>query len=113
MKYKVALRHSEEGFSVSCPGLPGCWSQGGTEEEPLANIREAIREYLEARDAAMKDGETREIEVHVEPRRSFPASIISKRFGLLRRLGFAPFVGASTSWCPTGSGLSPSRATIL
>jgi predicted RNase H-like HicB family nuclease len=48
MRYKVALKHSEEGFSVSVPGLPGCWSQGDAEPEALANIREAIREYLEA-----------------------------------------------------------------
>ena len=46
--YRVILRKSEEGFSVSCPGLPGCWSQGATEEEALANIRVAIREYIEA-----------------------------------------------------------------
>jgi len=48
MRYKVALRQSEEGFSVSCPGLPGCWSEGATEQEALANIQTAIREYLEA-----------------------------------------------------------------
>lgn len=47
MTYKVALHHSEEGYSVSVPGLPGCWSQGVTEEEALANIEDAIREYLE------------------------------------------------------------------
>lgn len=46
MIYIVVLQKSEEGFSVSCPGLPGCWSQGGTEEEALENIRDAIREYL-------------------------------------------------------------------
>ena len=46
--YRVVLRQSEEGFSVSCPGLPGCWSQGATEEEALANIQVAIREYVEA-----------------------------------------------------------------
>ena len=63
MKYKVVLRQSEEGFSVSCPGLPGCWSQGKTEEEALANIRDAIREYLKARDAAVQDEEAREVEV--------------------------------------------------
>jgi len=63
VKYKVVLRESEEGFSVSCPGLPGCWSQGKTEEEALANIREAIREYLEAREATVKDQVTREVEV--------------------------------------------------
>jgi predicted RNase H-like HicB family nuclease len=47
MKYQVALIPTEEGYSVSCPGLPGCWSQGATEEEALANIRDAIVEYLE------------------------------------------------------------------
>ena len=46
MKYAVALMRTEEGYSVSCPGLPGCWSQGATEEEALANIQDAIREYL-------------------------------------------------------------------
>jgi len=65
VKYKVVLRQSGEGFSVSCPGLPGCWSQGTTEEEALANIRDAIREYLEARDALVRDEETREVEVPV------------------------------------------------
>ena len=63
MKYKVVLRESEEGFSVSCPGLPGCWSQGKTEEEALANIRDAIQEYLKTRDVAVKDDEAREVEV--------------------------------------------------
>jgi predicted RNase H-like HicB family nuclease len=48
MKYKVVLKKSKEGFSVSCPGLPGCWSQGRTETEALENIQSAIREYLEA-----------------------------------------------------------------
>ena len=57
MRYKVALKHSDEGFSVSVPGLPGCWSQGDTEPEALANIREAIREYLEAAAELNKDAE--------------------------------------------------------
>ena len=65
MKYKVTLGKSEEGYSVACPGLAGCWSQGETEEEALENIREAILEYLEARDAVVKDQETREVEVLV------------------------------------------------
>ena len=59
------LRQSEEGFSISCPGLPGCWSQDKTDKAALANIRDAIREHLKARDAAMKDEETREVEVLV------------------------------------------------
>lgn len=46
MKYKIALQKSEEGFTVSVPGLPGCWSQGSTEAEALANIQDAIHEYL-------------------------------------------------------------------
>jgi len=49
MKYKVALKKSKEGYSVSCPGLPGCWSQGKTEQEAEGNIREAIKECLEVR----------------------------------------------------------------
>ena len=48
MNYKVVVHESEEGFSVSCPGLPGCWSQGGTEAEALENIQSAVREYLAA-----------------------------------------------------------------
>lgn len=47
MKYKIALHRSDEGYSVSVPGLPGCWSQGATEVEAIANIVTAIREYLE------------------------------------------------------------------
>ena len=50
MKYRVALVESDEGYSVSVPGLPGCWSQGATEVEALANIEVAIREYLAAVD---------------------------------------------------------------
>jgi predicted RNase H-like HicB family nuclease len=46
--YRVFLSQSEEGYSVSCPGLPGCWSQGSSQEEALAHIRVAIREYVEA-----------------------------------------------------------------
>ena len=65
MKYKVALRKTDEGFSVSCPGLPGCWSQGETEKEALENIAEAIREYLlvAAELAGEDDSEVREVEV--------------------------------------------------
>jgi predicted RNase H-like HicB family nuclease len=49
-KYHVSLRKTEAGYSVSCPGLPGWWSQGATEEEALDNTRSAIEEYLAARD---------------------------------------------------------------
>lgn len=65
MNYKVRLQESEEGYSVSCPGLPGCWSQGQTEEEALENIRDAIQEYLAAVDELVKDADVREVEVTV------------------------------------------------
>jgi predicted RNase H-like HicB family nuclease len=38
---------TEGGYSGSCPGLPGRWSQGVTGEEALANIQEAVREHVE------------------------------------------------------------------
>ena len=63
MKYKIALMKTEEGFSVSVPGLPGCWSQGSTEEEALQNIQDAIREYLAAGDELLKGAVVREVEV--------------------------------------------------
>jgi len=46
MRYQVILIPSDEGFAVGCPALPGCWSQGETEEEALENIREAIKDWL-------------------------------------------------------------------
>lgn len=63
MNYKVVLQKSEEGYSVSCPGLPGCWSQGETEAEALTNIQDAIQEYLAAVSELVKDGEVREVEI--------------------------------------------------
>jgi predicted RNase H-like HicB family nuclease len=47
------------------PSLPGCWSQGATEEEAVSNIEEAIREYLEAEIEPAEGTEVREIEVAV------------------------------------------------
>ena len=63
MRYKVLLHHSEEGFSVSVPGLPGCLSQGATENEALANIEDAIREYLAVAVELAEEAEVREVEV--------------------------------------------------
>jgi predicted RNase H-like HicB family nuclease len=63
MTYRVVLQESEEGFAVSCPGLPGCWSQGATEEEALENIQSAIAEYLEAVRELTRGQNVREVEV--------------------------------------------------
>ena len=65
MKYRIAIHKSEEGYSVSVPGLPGCWSQGATEQEALENIRDAIREYLSVVDEQLRGEDIREIEVAV------------------------------------------------
>jgi antitoxin HicB len=49
MKLKVILSpEAEGGFSVAVPALPGCYTQGETVEEALANAREAAEAWLEA-----------------------------------------------------------------
>jgi len=63
MKFKVALHQSEEGIAVCAPNLPGCWSQGETVEEALANIASAIREYLQAETEPGEGAELTEVEV--------------------------------------------------
>jgi len=45
------------------PGLPGCWSQGATEEEALENIQDAIIEYLDAVDELVKGQDVREVRI--------------------------------------------------
>lgn len=65
MRYKVLLHRTEEGISVSVPGLPGCWSEGDTEEEALANIQDAIRDYVAALEDQFRGAEVREVEVSV------------------------------------------------
>jgi predicted RNase H-like HicB family nuclease len=63
MRYKIALLKTDEGYSVSVPGLPGCWSQGITEEAALQNIQDAIQEYLAVRDDLLEGAVVREVEV--------------------------------------------------
>lgn len=65
MKYRIALHKSEEGYSVSVPGLPGCWSQGASEQEAIENITDAIREYLSVVNEQLQGADVREIEVVV------------------------------------------------
>ena len=65
MRYKVLLHRTDEGISVSVPGLPGCWSEGDTEEEALENIRDAIREYVAALEDQNRSQDVREVEVTI------------------------------------------------
>jgi len=65
MLYKIALHQSEEGFSVSVPGMPGCWSQGATEAQAIENIEDAIRGYLEVVEEQLQGARFRQIEISV------------------------------------------------
>ena len=65
MKYKVKIEQTDEGYAVWCPGLPGCWSQGDTEQEALENIKDAIVTYLATVEDLTADRETRLVEVPV------------------------------------------------
>jgi predicted RNase H-like HicB family nuclease len=50
MKFVITIEQDEEGvFVVECPGIPGCISQGKTEQEALDNIEDAIKQCLEVR----------------------------------------------------------------
>ena len=51
MMFHVVLKRDEDGWIIAeCPALPGCVSQGKTEQEALANIKEAITAWLWAED---------------------------------------------------------------
>ena len=66
MKITVTIDRDEDGVWIAeCPSIPGCVSQGGTRDEALANIREAIELCIEVR---AEQGmpltiETRQVEV--------------------------------------------------
>ncbi|MBI4312467.1 MAG: type II toxin-antitoxin system HicB family antitoxin [Chloroflexi bacterium] len=48
-RYIVYMQPAEEGgFVIWCPALPGCVSQGETEEEALEMIRDAMLGYIES-----------------------------------------------------------------
>jgi predicted RNase H-like HicB family nuclease len=63
MRYQVTIYRSEEGITIGVPALPGCWSEGDTEEDALVNIQDAIQEYLAALNDRLQGVETREIEI--------------------------------------------------
>jgi predicted RNase H-like HicB family nuclease len=54
MVFYITISQDEDGMYIAvCPSIPGCVSQGTTEKEALANIRDAIRECLLARSEAV------------------------------------------------------------
>lgn len=65
MKYNVVIQESDEGFSVSCPGLPRCWSQGENEEEAIGNVKHAISVYLATIKETFEGEKVREVEVTI------------------------------------------------
>jgi len=63
MRYSVNIQKTDEGYSVRVPGLPGCWSQGATEEEALENVKEAIEDYIHVRGLLSAEKDVRYVEV--------------------------------------------------
>lgn len=63
MKYSVIIRKSEYGYDAHVPALPGCHSQGETEQEALANIQDAILTYLAMEKEELKGAEIKEVEI--------------------------------------------------
>lgn len=66
MKFTITMHQDEDGvFIAECAAIPGCISQGATEEEAERNVREAIRECLivRAENGMPLTLETREVEV--------------------------------------------------
>lgn len=65
MRYSILIHKSKYGYDLHVPSLPGCHSQGETEEEALENIKDAIETYLEMETEELKGAEIREVEVAV------------------------------------------------
>ncbi|KAF0134410.1 MAG: hypothetical protein FD145_635 [Candidatus Saganbacteria bacterium] len=52
VEFKVILEKEKDGgYSVHCPAIKGCHSQGDSIEEAVKNIKEAIEGCLEAMNA--------------------------------------------------------------
>ncbi len=50
MKFIVTVDRDENGmYVVECPSIPGCVSQGTTEDEAMKNIKDTIKQCLEVR----------------------------------------------------------------
>jgi predicted RNase H-like HicB family nuclease len=63
-QFAIVIEKDEDGvFIASCPALQGCYSQGDTREEAIANLKDAIRLHIEAR---VNLGESIPTEVELE-----------------------------------------------
>jgi predicted RNase H-like HicB family nuclease len=49
--FPIIIEADDHGYYVSCPALQGCYSQGDTYEEAIANIKDAICLHIEDRRA--------------------------------------------------------------
>lgn len=66
MKLNVIIEKDEAGYYVAeVPALPGCFSQGKTYEEAIANIKEAIEGWLEVMESKQSVDPSRLVEVAV------------------------------------------------
>lgn len=68
MKFPITIYQNDQGiYMTECPTIPGCTSQGETEEEAVHNIREVIKKHLHERheQKLMLMVENREIDVSV------------------------------------------------
>jgi predicted RNase H-like HicB family nuclease len=76
-EFKVLLEPDEEagGYVVTCPSLPGCYSQGETVEEAMSNIREAIELCLEDSEGALPTW------MGNQPRRRQPSALRPRAWG--------------------------------
>ena len=97
MKYKVKSERTDEGYAIGYPGLPGCWSQGRTEEEALENIKDAIATYLATINELTGDQETHQVEVLVQDCPNFPGFHIAALSKFLQRTGSGLCARESTS----------------
>ena len=66
MNLKVIIESGEDGdFVARVPSLKGCWSQGKTREEALANIKEAIELFLEPDELALPVNDREVVELAI------------------------------------------------
>jgi predicted RNase H-like HicB family nuclease len=61
MTYHVVIKKTKMGYSVHCPELRGCWSQGRTKKEALENIKDAIQTYLDSLQDVLRKKEVHEL----------------------------------------------------